>query len=604
MRGGLLRVLLFLAAAAGVALLGGRIVASERASAERTAREVLRARAQEAAGTLSASASRLLREAATGTPDAVREIAGPFRRPDPPRPLRRLEPDGKRDPEATFYLDAAGRAETVDRDSERAAGLYRAAAGEGRDPAARSIALHRLAALERRRGREVEAATVEREFLASVDPERRLSVEALLVRVSLGKADSDIARDVLRHLATGSDPEVRGLLRACGAGEGAIRARWEEIGRIGRLKEEDVGVLAAMLSGVLVKEGDPFKVLSSGNGPEARLLAFAVQGDTVRFREEHLPPLPAGTRLLLRSDGPGADPEAIEEVVTVPTGEPLWGQRVLAAMPRATIDAAARRGALLLGGALAALLLAGGAAFALSVRAARREAEAAHARAAFVTKVGHDLRTPLAVVRMYAETLAAGKVADPAEAREFAGIAAREAERLTGMVGQVLDLSRVSEGEGALARRPLDLAELAREVVAVHRPLLLHAGMRLEVRAEGPLPVLGDSAALRGAVSNLLENTARHASSGGEVGLETAREGRMAVLRVLDRGPGIPAGMEERLFERFVRGPDAAGPGAGLGLAFVREAAEAHGGQAAASNRSDGGAVFTMSVPLGEEREA
>jgi signal transduction histidine kinase len=75
----------------------------------------------------------------------------------------------------------------------------------------------------------------------------------------------------------------------------------------------------------------------------------------------------------------------------------------------------------------------------------------------------------------------------------------------------------------------------------------------------------------------------------------------MAVLRVLDRGPGLPAGTEERLFERFVRGPGAAGPGAGLGLALVREAALAHGGTARASNREGGGAAFEVRVPLAEE---
>jgi signal transduction histidine kinase len=202
---------------------------------------------------------------------------------------------------------------------------------------------------------------------------------------------------------------------------------------------------------------------------------------------------------------------------------------------------------------------------------------------------------------MYAETVAAGRTRGPEETREFATVAVREAEALTGMVERVLDFSRAAEAQAPEARVPLDLAALAEETAVWHRPLLERRGVRLEFRAGGPLPVLGDAAALRGAVSNLVENAARHGASGESVEVEARRAGSMAEVRVRDRGPGIPAGMERRIFERFVRGPGAVGSGAGLGLSLVRDAAESHGGRAEASNRSGGGAEFVLAVPLREE---
>jgi len=611
MRRGALPALLFLLAAGGTLFLGSRILASERSSAERTARERLRARAREAAGILVAEASRLLREAATGTPDAVRASDGTFLKPAMRIPLERLAPREARDPEADFYLAEAERAESVDRDLDRAFGLYRAAAVGGRNPEYRLAALYRMAALHRRLGEDRAGASLEALFLAALPPERRRTFESLVVRARATTPDSDLRRDLLLLLGGEDEGIAVGLLRSAGIRDSAAEAA----------RREELAIMACVeRSAPRTTERTPFTMAGRNRRTfggttmeptkggvrigDGWIVAFARAADgTDHFRITGIPELPDGSSVEVPVETVMAriphEPPGIVETAEV--GDPLYGHRIRAFQSFSGIEADARRGAWMLGGALAALLLAGGAALVLSVRAARRETEAARARADFVTKVGHDLRTPLAVVRMYAETLAAGRVADPAEAREFAGIAAREAERLTGMVGQVLDLSRVAEEGGGLARRPLDLAALAAEVAEVHRPLLHHAGIRLVVRSTGPLPVLGDSASLRGAVSNLLENAGCHGGSGGSVEIEAVRDGTMAAVRVMDRGPGLPPGMEERVFERFVRGPGAVGSGAGLGLALVREAAEAHAGTAQAADREGGGAVFSVSVPLEKE---
>jgi signal transduction histidine kinase len=596
MRRATLPALLFVLAAGGALILGSRILASERSSAETTARERLRADLAVAESTLVAAGSSI-RENDTGAFTVFCGREGDLGNAWEPPPLQRLSPtqvtgsmQAALDPEGGFYLAEAERAEAEDGDLDRAAGLYGMAASPQRSQWIRLVAQYRLAALERRRGHDKAAEAAEAKYLYNMQIPQMKALESLIIRARSKDPGADFVEPLLAAIGSRDEAIALGILGSSGLGSDEwIRGRREML-RAGKRMHP----VAVALPGLPAE--------SSARGwtvREGRLLSWTKTGGIRSpwlIRDRPLPALPKGARVL-EGEGPLDEMGELVEIKTA--GTPPLEIRIIATATRSEIEAEARRGAWMLGGALAALLLAGGAAVALSVRAARRETEAARARADFVTRVGHDLRTPLAVVRMYAETLAAGRVADPLQAREFAGIAARESARLTDMVGQVLDLSRVAEP--ALPRAPLDLAAIAAEVAEVHRPLLEQAGIRLEVRASEPLTVLGDSASLRGAVSNLLENAHRHAGSGGSVEIEAVREGRMAEVRVLDRGPGLPPGMEERVFERFVRGPEAVGSGAGLGLALVREAAEAHGGSARAADREGGGAAFTVAVPLAEE---
>ena len=210
MRRGHLPVLLFLLAAGGVALLGSRVVASERASAERAARETLRARAQSAAAALEAHASRLLKEAATGDPDAVRDEEGRFLEPPGSAPLARLDPVRGADPEAEFYLAEGERAEAEDGDTARAAGLYGAAAAEGRDAVARAVARFRLAALCRRAGDRAAAEGEEASFLAVLPKDRRRTWEALVVRGRASPPDPEWVRTSSCTSGPGRTPSCGG----------------------------------------------------------------------------------------------------------------------------------------------------------------------------------------------------------------------------------------------------------------------------------------------------------------------------------------------------------------------------------------------------------
>lgn len=567
---------LFLVAGLSLLLIGLRLVASERAIAEQTARERLRARLSEASGTLLAAAARLSRE----TPIAVRSADGTFITPQEPQQLRPLAVLPGRDPEADFYLREAEKAETIYGEPDRARALYLAAAAEDRDETARLIALYRLSALSQRTGDEAAAARHEKSFRSLLPDRLRRSLEALLVRSRAKPPDPEFETDLLLHLGSGDDEVVLGLLERTGRASGdAVASRRGELAamtRLGRLLSNHTQPVGAVI-------GD-------------RLTVWNTQDGEIRVAQGPVPPLPGGVAV---GAAPWPSPADLVETVALP--EPFADTSLNATVERQAIEATARRGAALIIAALLALLAAGAAALVLALRAARRESEAAQEQATFVTKVGHDLRTPLALIRMYAETIADGRVSDPDEAREFAGIAAREAERLTDLVGDVLDLSRVAEANGALTRVRLDLAALAAEVAEAHRPLLTRAGVELTVATPGSVHVRGDPSALRGTVSNLLGNVARHGASGGTVEIAVTAREDSAVLTVSDRGPGIAPELTERVFERFVRGPDRTERGAGLGLALVREVVVAHGGQAVAANREDGGAVLTITMPIDAE---
>lgn len=294
------------------------------------------------------------------------------------------------------------------------------------------------------------------------------------------------------------------------------------------------------------------------------------------------------------------DPVVDEEllVADVPVSA-LPAMRVAATMPRSEVEADARGRALLLGAALVLLVAGGITALAMTLRAARRHAAAARDQAAFLAQVGHDLRTPVANIRLYAETLASGRVGDPDEAQEFAGVAAREAARVSSMVEKVLELSRLDEGTSVGKREVVDVTRLIGEVIAAHRPLLEDAGMTVDVRGDrdpGPC-VLGQPDALKGALGNLIENALAHAHDSKTIEITAEQDEHRVTVRVADRGPGLPTELGARCFERFVRGPKVTSRGCGLGLALVREVARAHGGDADARNRDGGGAEFTMTLP-------
>jgi signal transduction histidine kinase len=220
----------------------------------------------------------------------------------------------------------------------------------------------------------------------------------------------------------------------------------------------------------------------------------------------------------------------------------------------------------------------------------------------FVADASHELRTPLTTIRANAGFLAEHPDAAAKDRSEALADITAESERLSRLVDDLLRLARVDAG-GRLERRPTDLAAIVGDVGRLARA----RERAISVRTPGgPVVVDGDPDSLTRLTWILVDNAVRHGAGEVEVELglmpgtgEDDAAGGRAVLTVADRGPGLPPGDEDRIFERFHRAdPARSGSGAGLGLAIARTIVEAHDGTIGAANRDGGGAIFRVELPL------
>jgi len=243
-------------------------------------------------------------------------------------------------------------------------------------------------------------------------------------------------------------------------------------------------------------------------------------------------------------------------------------------------------------------LQAGFADLAHRARAQYRELERADLRRReLVTNVSHDLRTPLTALQGYLEAM---DEADAARARDYLASARRSAARLGHLIDQLFELSRLEGDSDALHCEPFPPAELVSDVAQKFALAAERKGVDLGVQAEDDLPfVRGDLGAIERALSNLLENALRHTPPEGRVRVTVAATRDDVEIAVADTGPGIPAGSEERVFERFYRVEEGrSGEGSGLGLAIARRVAELHGGSIRAERAEGGGARFRFTLPV------
>lgn len=281
---------------------------------------------------------------------------------------------------------------------------------------------------------------------------------------------------------------------------------------------------------------------------------------------------------------------------------PGWDVVAFAAAPGAGTVASATGffgvGVLLLG-ILVAAILAGGS---LLLLQARRSEQEAVQKTSFVANVSHEFKTPLTTIRLYAELLEQGRVRDAAQGGEYLRTIGRETQRLARLVNNALDFSRLEQGRKKYAREEIELtAELAR-LLDTHAPRLAEAGLTL--KREWPptaVKITTDRDALEQIVLNLIDNACKYAAAGGEVtvAVEAGAVGG-AMVRVADRGPGVPAEHHERIFEKFHRVDDALTAektGTGLGLSIARQLARGLGGELHYAPRAGGGAEFIVELP-------
>ncbi|AKF11242.1 sensor histidine kinase [Sandaracinus amylolyticus] len=248
-------------------------------------------------------------------------------------------------------------------------------------------------------------------------------------------------------------------------------------------------------------------------------------------------------------------------------------------------------------GALIGLVLAVAAAALAIARASRRAEELAMQRSAFVSAVSHELRTPLTTIRMHAEMLEDDLVDDARRPRVYREIAT-ESVRLTRLVENVLEISRLEEGRRALRKTRGDLTAQVRDVVSAQIPFASAKGCVLRAITGEPIELSFDAQAIEQIVVNLIDNAVKYAP--GEIDVEVRGAGERVVIAVRDRGPGIPEAERSRVFERFhrvERAETAHKPGTGIGLSLVRDLARAHGGEASAHEREGGGCELRVELP-------
>ncbi|HVK66757.1 MAG TPA: HAMP domain-containing sensor histidine kinase, partial [Polyangium sp.] len=233
-----------------------------------------------------------------------------------------------------------------------------------------------------------------------------------------------------------------------------------------------------------------------------------------------------------------------------------------------------------------------------------KERRLAALKSDFVANVSHELKTPLALVRMFGEILLADRVASEDKRRQYLQIIVSESERLTALIENVLDFAKVERGKAAYEFAPGKLEEVVSRAVDVYRYRAERDGIVVHlVAAEGMPEAMLDARAMELAIINLLDNAFKYAKDGGRVDVDVASEDSSVVVRVSDCGPGIDPDEQERIFERFVRGRHAGEQrirGSGIGLALVKHIAESHGGSIEVKSplTEDGrGSVFVLRIP-------
>jgi signal transduction histidine kinase len=253
---------------------------------------------------------------------------------------------------------------------------------------------------------------------------------------------------------------------------------------------------------------------------------------------------------------------------------------------------------LILGGI--SLLLAGG--IVLTHRNISREMALARLKSDFVSNVSHELRTPLSLIRLYAETLEMGRLKSPEKYQEYYCIIRKESERLTSLINNILDFSRIEAGRKEYDFRETDMRELVRNTLESYRFQIEQNGFAFEEKISEDVPALRvDREAIARSLLNLVNNALKYSQDRKFIGINLFRDNGSVKLEVVDHGIGIPVQEQHKIFEKFYRVGDPLvhnTKGSGLGLALVRHIVQAHGGEVVVDSAPGRGSKFTIALPV------
>src|SRR5262249_23902839 len=237
----------------------------------------------------------------------------------------------------------------------------------------------------------------------------------------------------------------------------------------------------------------------------------------------------------------------------------------------------------------------------LILRATAREMRLAETKSAFVANVSHELKTPLALIRLFAETLELGRVESEQKAEEDYRIISNESRRLTQLIDNLLDFSKTEAGRKEYHFVEASLAQIVEDVLKTYRYQLVSSGFELSLEVERGLPPASvDRDALSQALLNLLDNAVKYSGEEKKIAVRVQQRGPDIALEVADRGIGIPRSEHRKIFEKFYRvgtGLVHNTKGSGLGLAVVKHIVEAHGGHVLVESRPGSGSRFTLLIP-------
>ena len=231
-----------------------------------------------------------------------------------------------------------------------------------------------------------------------------------------------------------------------------------------------------------------------------------------------------------------------------------------------------------------------------------KEMALAKLKSDFVSNVSHELRTPLALIRLYAETLELGRITTKEKKQEYYRIVRKESERLSGLINNILDFSRIEAGAKEYEFRETDIADLVRNTLDSYRYQIEQQGFTLKEEIDETLPVVYvDREAMARALLNLVNNALKYSPEEKFLGVKLYRENGTVKLEVEDRGIGITRREQTKIFEKFYRTGDPLvhnTKGSGLGLSLVRHITNAHGGHVTVESTPGKGSKFTLSLPL------
>jgi len=238
----------------------------------------------------------------------------------------------------------------------------------------------------------------------------------------------------------------------------------------------------------------------------------------------------------------------------------------------------------------------------LVLRDVDREVQLAEMRSHFVASVSHELKTPLTAIRMFAETLAMGRSNNDQTRAEYLQTIVSESERLSRLVDNVLDFSRIERGKKIYRMQPTSLADVVRSAARTMEYPLVQQGFQLTINIDDTLPVLmADADAIEQAILNLLTNAMKYSGDARSIDLRLGRAGHEAAIDVTDQGLGINRDDQKRIFDKFyrVRSPRTdLIAGTGLGLTLVTHIVKAHGGRLEVTSTAGQGSTFSVRLPL------